>query len=215
LAFFNFSLGTSRGIGLGLVREFLKHSQFRVVATCRQPNEATELQTLQKNATEDRLLILPLEVNSTESHDNLKAQLSAQGITSIDILIANAGVLSMGQQASTATVEAMRNDFETNVIGTMLTLQAYMDLVLASRLKIFSVMSSIMGSIDMAVTGDGSTATYRVSKAALNMYAVNFAAEARMKDAGCKMLMIHPVKQYSFLFLWCILFFVYLNLLFY
>jgi NAD(P)-dependent dehydrogenase (short-subunit alcohol dehydrogenase family) len=176
-----------------------------VVATCRQPNEATELQALKKNATEDRLLILPLEVNSTESHDNLKAQLSAQGITSIDILIANAGVLSTGQQASIATVEAMRNDFETNVVGTMLTLQAYMDLVLASRLKIFSVMSSIMGSIAEATTGTGSTATYRVSKAALNMYAVNFAAEARMKDAGCKMLMLHPVSLIVFFFSLCFL----------
>ena len=34
--------GCSRGIGLGLVKEFLKRN-FRVVATCRNPEKATDL----------------------------------------------------------------------------------------------------------------------------------------------------------------------------
>ena len=34
--------GCSRGIGLGLVKEFLKRN-FQVVATCRNPEKATDL----------------------------------------------------------------------------------------------------------------------------------------------------------------------------
>jgi NAD(P)-dependent dehydrogenase (short-subunit alcohol dehydrogenase family) len=163
-----------------------------VIATCRQPLEADSLQSLLKEGHEDRLIILSLEVTSAESHDNLKAQLSAKNIHTIDILIANAGVNSRGL-ASTCTVEAMRHDFETNVIGSMLTLQTYKDLVLASRLKIFSVMSSVLGSVETLYEARGSgAAAYRVSKTALNMFAVNFSVETEMKNAGCKMLMLHP-----------------------
>jgi len=188
-----FISGASRGIGLGLVREFLKHSQFRVIATAREPLEAKELQSLQKNVSEERLIIVPLVVTSPESYENVKVQLASKSITSIDVLIANAGVLTTGQLALDSTVEAMRHDFETNVIGAMLTLQSFSGLVLASRLKLFSVMSSILGSIESAgVDGWAAVTPYRVSKAAINMYGVNFASEDRIKKAGGKVLLLHP-----------------------
>jgi norsolorinic acid ketoreductase len=148
------------------------------VATCRHPNAASSLQSLQRKGAEDRLVILPLEITSSESHKTVNSQLSTKGITSIDIVIANAGIYSE-EYATGCSVETMRSNFETNVIGSMLTLQSCLELVLASQLKIFSVISSGMGSTGQAHQSGygGYAAPYCVSKAALNMFAVNFASE--------------------------------------
>jgi hypothetical protein len=45
----------------------------------------------------------------------------------------------------------------------------------------------------LAEKSNGTPATYCVSKAALNMYCLSFSVEQKIKDAGCKMLIIHPV----------------------
>ena len=39
-----FITGCSRGVGYGLVKEFLKRN-FKVIATCRNPDKATDLRT--------------------------------------------------------------------------------------------------------------------------------------------------------------------------
>jgi NAD(P)-dependent dehydrogenase (short-subunit alcohol dehydrogenase family) len=190
--------GASRGIGLGVVEELLcNNPTYRVIATCRDPSGATKLQEMKKSHGDDRLLLFPLDVTSEESHSQLKSSLLQHGINSIDILHANAGVLSDRDIPSTCQIGNLRKDFETNVIGSILTLQAYQDLVLASKLKIFAVTSSIMGSLANAEKSNGINATYRVSKAALNMYCLSFSVEQKFKDAGCKMLMIHPVSGIS------------------
>jgi NAD(P)-dependent dehydrogenase (short-subunit alcohol dehydrogenase family) len=191
--------GASRGIGLGVVEELLSNnSSYRVIATCRNPSESTKLQEIKKSHNDDRLLLFPLDVTSEESHSQLKSSLSQHGINSIDILYANAGVLSDFDIPSTCQIENLRKDFETNVVGSIMTLQAYQDLVLASKLKIFAVSSSVSGSIALAEKSNGTPATYCVSKAALNMYCLSFSVEQKIKDAGCKMLIIHPVSENLF-----------------
>jgi NAD(P)-dependent dehydrogenase (short-subunit alcohol dehydrogenase family) len=84
--------GCSRGIGLGLVKQFLSIENVRVVATCRNPDGATELQQLQ-NDYSSRLAVLPLDVNIKESFDGLNEVLNAINIQKIDILINNAGTI--------------------------------------------------------------------------------------------------------------------------
>eukprot|EP01039_Chlorochromonas_danica_P005466 gene5464-6017_t len=88
-------VGASRGIGLGLVGQILaSHPRDRVIATYRDQASSPKLVELTQTYPKDRLLILPLEVTSEESHKKLKEALEAEGINSIDILIANAGVAS-------------------------------------------------------------------------------------------------------------------------
>lgn len=139
----------------------------------------------------DRLLVFPLDVTSEASHQQLQQSLASNGIDSIDILLANAGVLTSRSNALAATAADARLDFETNVIGAMLTVQSYSSLVLASRLKIFSVTSSILGSFANA-DGSGGVTTYRMSKAAINMFMVGFAADSKLQQQGGKVLIIHP-----------------------
>ncbi|PIO52897.1 hypothetical protein TELCIR_25789, partial [Teladorsagia circumcincta] len=56
--------GANRGIGLGLVKEFLKNKEIRhVIATARDPNNAKEL----KEISDSRLSTIKLDVTCDES----------------------------------------------------------------------------------------------------------------------------------------------------
>ena len=57
--------GTSRGIGLELVRQLVARGD-HVVATARQPNEASELQELAK-AHKDAINVVQMDVQDHES----------------------------------------------------------------------------------------------------------------------------------------------------
>jgi len=57
--------GTSRGIGLELVRQLVARGD-HVVATARQPNEASELQELAK-AHRDAINVVQMDVQDHES----------------------------------------------------------------------------------------------------------------------------------------------------
>ena len=78
--------GSSRGIGLGLVKSYLCRADVQVVATCRSPETASQLTSL-KQEHADRLFVLPLDINSSESFATLQKSLDSVGISSIDILI--------------------------------------------------------------------------------------------------------------------------------
>ena len=80
--------GCSRGIGLGLVKEYISQG-FRVIATCRNPSQAIELtEVLKKNGQREPLA---LDVSSLDSIEKCKVQITKEN-DSIDILINNAGI---------------------------------------------------------------------------------------------------------------------------
>lgn len=185
--------GASRGIGLGFVRYFLSSTKHKVVATCRNPTSASDLSSLVHRYGESRLLVLPLDVISSESHQALKLALSSHGIVSLDILIANAGIASRNRHSSPSdtSAEDMIEVFNTNCVGVMLTLQSYSDLLCKSNTGgLLVVVSSILGSIEGAHTG--SMLSYRTSKAAVNMLTMTYVQEQALRKAGCKALCLHP-----------------------
>jgi NAD(P)-dependent dehydrogenase (short-subunit alcohol dehydrogenase family) len=88
--------GASRGLGLGYTRQLL-HSgdRVRVVAGARNPSSADDLQALRKEAGDDRLYILKLDVENPESVAAAVKELEASGFLKngpLDCLINNAGV---------------------------------------------------------------------------------------------------------------------------
>lgn len=180
---------------MGLVERLLQTTTARIIATCRTPTTATRLQDLQHLHAE-RLLLFPLDVTELAQHHALRDQLMQQGVTSIDILIANAGVNSVGLNGDPATktpTEEMQRIFNTNVIGVMHTLQTFQDLVLASKTRLFVVISSIMGSIGNADKWQyGGSTAYRTSKSAVNMFSVCFANDSKIKDQRAKVICLHP-----------------------
>jgi NAD(P)-dependent dehydrogenase (short-subunit alcohol dehydrogenase family) len=147
------------------VKELLSEG-YGVVATCRSPATATDLQDLQKKqgkpeasgggGSGGRLLgVVPLDVSDEQSVatalDVVKNEL---GLTSLDVLINNAGVATdkhPDEPVLEATADDMTRVFATNVVGPMRVTQAFYPLLLAAastQPKIINV-SSRMGSISL------------------------------------------------------------------
>jgi NAD(P)-dependent dehydrogenase (short-subunit alcohol dehydrogenase family) len=145
------------------VKELLSEG-YGVVATCRSPATATDLQDLQKKqgkpeaggGSGGRLLgVVPLDVSDEQSVatalDVVKSEL---GLTSLDVLINNAGVSTdkhPDEPVLEATADDMTRVFATNVVGPMRVTQAFYPLLLAAASthpKIINV-SSRMGSISL------------------------------------------------------------------
>ncbi len=86
--------------------------------------------------------------------------------------------------------EDMMTTFQTNVVGAMHTVQTFREFVCNSALRLFVVISSDMGSITEC-TGENA-ASYRISKAALNMLCMLVAKESRITECGARVLVLHP-----------------------
>jgi NAD(P)-dependent dehydrogenase (short-subunit alcohol dehydrogenase family) len=107
--------GANRGIGLALVRKFVGHG-WQVIACCRRPQEADELQQAAAEAA-DLVRIEKLDVTDPDQVAGLTAKLRDE---TIDILLNNAGVAGPGRQNfgqldEAAWVEA----FRVNTVGPL------------------------------------------------------------------------------------------------
>ncbi|KAM0891192.1 hypothetical protein ACQ4PT_026558 [Festuca glaucescens] len=120
--------GASRGIGLEFVRQLLRRSdQGRVVATCRAPDSAAELQELRREHAR-RLTVLPLDVTDEST---IEAVAAAIGEThgSLDLLINAAGILSIPNviQPETSLSKVQKSSlllaYEVNAVGPILVIK--------------------------------------------------------------------------------------------
>ena len=150
--------GANRGIGFELTRLLIEYGR-RVIATCRDPESASDLNAL--NAS--NLHIHQLEVTSTKSIEALKRALSG---VQIDVLINNAGEMgSKRQRIDDMNIDAWRHTFDVNTIAPFQVSMALLDnLKLSLRPRIISV-SSQMGALSSISSG---ALAYQSSKAALN-----------------------------------------------
>ena len=83
--------GASRGLGLEFTKQYLERGDY-VIATCRQPVKAKELERLQKDFG-NNLEIEQLDVTSEKSKEILYQKLLDKSIE-INLLINNAGIIS-------------------------------------------------------------------------------------------------------------------------
>ena len=89
------------------------------------------------------------------------------------------------------SVADMRNLYETNVIGSLLTFQALTEHAGNSKGKLFVVLSSTLASIAKSTPLGGYT-SYRASKAALNMVAQTYVSDPLVAARGIKVILMHP-----------------------
>ena len=178
--------GANRGLGLALARALLARGG-HVVATCRQPGKATELNRL-AGEHPGRLHVLPLDVAQPRTHAELARELplviGADG--RIDLLVNNAGVLHSGERFGSVAADNLEDSLRTNAMGPFLLTQALAPL-LADGAKVANI-SSQLGSI--ANTARFGTPTYNMGKAAQNM-ATRLLAHA-LHERGIVVLALHP-----------------------
>jgi NAD(P)-dependent dehydrogenase (short-subunit alcohol dehydrogenase family) len=175
-------IGANRGIGLGVVKEFLSRG-WDVIATARQPTQATELQTLAKQA-HGRVSILPLEMNDAAALDGF-----ASGLPSgmLDVALINAGVSGPEHHnASAATAEEIGALMFTNAIAPIRLARTLVNHVRPGS-GVVAFTSSVMGSVSL---NPGGHELYRASKAALNSLTRGFYGEVRGRKLT--VLSLHP-----------------------
>jgi NAD(P)-dependent dehydrogenase (short-subunit alcohol dehydrogenase family) len=159
-------IGASRGLGLGLAREYLSRG-WRVIATAR--GHAANLEALAKNAR-DHLRIERVDIADPDAIAELRETLSEE---KLDLLFLVAGISgSVPKPLHAVSPDEAARVFLVNAYFPIAAAQAFADLLKAKAAVAF--MSSMLGSIAMNV-GRSDWETYRLSKAALNMGARSFA----------------------------------------
>jgi NAD(P)-dependent dehydrogenase (short-subunit alcohol dehydrogenase family) len=168
--------GANRGLGLEFAKQYAE-AGWSVLATCRDPAAATDLQALR--AAHPALELHPLDVADFATIDRLAAQLAGRPI---DVLLNNAGVFGPKTWAD----QDPRQDFgsmdydiwaevlRVNLMAPMKMAEAFVAHVAASAQKKIVAISSTEGSSPNA---KGGIYAYRTSKAALNMLMQNLAPD--------------------------------------
>lgn len=164
--------GANRGIGLEFVKELALLGPNKIsylIATCRNPDQATELNELAKK--HENLTVLKLDVKNYDSYDEFYNQVSSiVGDKGLQLLINNAGIL-ITKEFEEVTREQMLENFEVNVVTPLLLTQKLLPLLKLSgsqnktRTLVVNVSSKI-ASIDDNTSGG--RYPYRTSKTALN-----------------------------------------------
>ena len=174
--------GANRGLGLEFCRQYLAEGE-RVIACCRNPDAAHELQSLALNHP-DTLSLMALDISVEDQHHALRQRLQQ---TPINILINNAGMYgSKGSSLEQIELDEWTRVLQVNAIFPML-LTRNLFFILSPNAKVVFITSK------MASMGDnqsGGSYVYRSSKAALNAAARSLAIDGREK--GIKVALLHP-----------------------
>jgi NAD(P)-dependent dehydrogenase (short-subunit alcohol dehydrogenase family) len=154
--------GANRGIGLALAREYAQQG-WRVIATAREPERATDLEALARSHPQVR--IERLDVTRDDEIAALATRLNGEPI---DVLLNNAGSNAggRGQDFGTLDYAVLDELMAVNLKGPLKMAETFLPNVLASRQRRIVVISSVQGSIARSFGGSYS---YRASKTALNM----------------------------------------------
>jgi NAD(P)-dependent dehydrogenase (short-subunit alcohol dehydrogenase family) len=167
--------GANRGLGLEFARQYAQDG-WRVIAACRQPAAATQLQALAVGAP--AVTVITLDVADPASIRALPQALpAALAEAGLDVLINNAGIFAhntthtpvapdAGQIFGTLDAEGWLHVLRVNSIAPLLVAEAVLPFMRRGQHRTMVTISSTMGSIER-MTESGCIA-YRSSKAALN-----------------------------------------------
>ena len=134
--------GANRGIGLEFVRQYAARG-WRVIATCRSPDSARELNELAARDADIR--VEQLDVTDAASIEQLRAKYADEPI---DLLINNAALLGARAEQSFAQqdFELAMQQYEVNALGPLRVSQAFLDNVRAAGPGKIIMLGSAAGS---------------------------------------------------------------------
>ena len=177
--------GANRGIGLEFARQYAADG-WQVVACCRQPQQAEALNRL-ADQYKDRFSIHRLDVRELAEIDQLSHKLQD---LSIDILINNAGVYPHAQNGEFGRIsyDDWMEAFRVNTFAPLKMVEALVEQIACSQLKIVATITSKMGSI--VDNQRGGSYIYRSSKAAVNTVVKSLAID--LQPRGIIAVLLHP-----------------------
>ena len=174
--------GANRGIGFELTKRYAEAGN-DVIACCRDPKKADELQTLAQST--GKIRVCGVSVADGESVAALKAEIGDQPI---DLLINNAGTPGPKQQtALDIDYDGWADAFAVNTMAPFRMLQTFRENVKAAEGGKIITITSQMGAMDLNWPV---MYAYCSSKAAVNkimrMVSLELAAD------GTAVALIHP-----------------------
>ena len=194
--------GASRGLGLELARQLAARGD-TVVATCRRPDDATELQAVAADSG-GRVTLLRLDVTDDASIEAAAAAV-ADAHGRADLVLNASGVLHGGVLGSPETAltrvtrAAVAEAYNVNAAGPILVARAFEPLLrVAGKAAVAgdappAVLASISARVGSISNNSlGGWHSYRASKAALNMLTVNVSLEFARKKSGVAAIVLHP-----------------------
>ena len=178
--------GANRGLGLEFSRQFCD-AGWTVFATAREPDKADDLHKLG-----ERVHVLQLDVTDAASVAAMAKSLEKQPI---DLLINNAGVgvaIDGGPKLSELQLADFEHVMQVNAFGPVRVTQALLPNLRLGKGKTIVCITSALGSLTW--NQQGGYYGYRESKAALDMFTRNLAAELQPEGFVCIALMPGWVK---------------------
>lgn len=165
--------GANRGIGKGLTAELLKRPNTTVVAGVRDTAASASILNAIPAGEGSKVILVKIDSQSETDAKEAVSTLASEGITSIDVVIANAGIAHSGASVAQTTIDSLRDHLNTNTIGPVLLFQAFKPLLEASKSgkPVFLAISTLIGSIggqEMLAGLPPIFSPYGASKAALN-----------------------------------------------
>ncbi len=168
--------GANRGIGEAYVRYLIERGVQTVYACARERNNLKHLEA----EYGDRITSILLDVTRVEHIEAIKGKIS-----SLDILINNAGVANACFSTSDNALEVARLEMETNYFGPLQITQALLPLLRQSSHGVIVNVSSIAGISNFPAIGP-----YSATKAALHSYTQGLRAE--LAGDGIRVLGVYP-----------------------
>ncbi|CAJ0569671.1 unnamed protein product, partial [Mesorhabditis spiculigera] len=171
--------GANRGIGFGLVQQFLKHKEVEhVFAGTRNPDNAKELNEI----TDARLTVVKLDINCDKSIEAAVQEVSkVVGEEGLHCLVNNAGVLIPYKFSDAPNRQKLEDQLLPNVVSQIMVTHNFLPLIRKAAYQgswgvahaaILNI-SSDFGSITSAgIKGSGEKGfiPYKCSKAAVNQF---------------------------------------------
>jgi norsolorinic acid ketoreductase len=159
-----------QGIGRGLADALLKRPHHVVIAAVRDPSSASAV-SLRDSPTADGSKVILVKIESTSEADPAEAvkSIQTQGITALDIVIANAGISGSYARVDAINVADMREMFEVNTLPVVSLFKAVYPLLQKSKnAKFVAITTNGASIVDMEENIPFILGSYGVSKAAVN-----------------------------------------------
>ena len=173
------------GIGFEFVKQYADKG-YRVIATCRTPAKADELNAFA--AERDRVIVERLDLVDFDSIDTLADKYAGQPI---DVLISNGALmrgLDPGQTFGTIDYEMFDTFYDINTKGPLKLTEAFWPHVVSSEEKVVASLTTSQGRQGIPVPG---FAFYKSSKAAVDNLFMDIGRTQGRKD-GVRVITLIP-----------------------
>ncbi|OGM49490.1 hypothetical protein ABOM_001627 [Aspergillus bombycis] len=163
--------GANRGIGLGFVKFYLS-GQDNVVIACVRPSQirAISLQSI-PTGPGSRLVVIPMESDSILSIAQGVHLIKENGISRIDVVIANAGISQATCPMSSVALSDIQRHIEVNAYGPLFLFREVLELLKSSDVPKFVYISTFAASTgSVQLMPDVPIGTYGASKALANYF---------------------------------------------